>query len=63
VALWKNRGKHHSEITAILDDLEEMVSNFTSFQVLHTKRPAIFVAHLCAQHASSTLASFVWADP
>jgi hypothetical protein len=31
VFLWKNKGKHHSEIKAILDDVEESVSNFTSF--------------------------------
>jgi hypothetical protein len=31
VFLWKNKEKHHSEIKAILDDVEESVSNFTSF--------------------------------
>jgi uncharacterized protein YeaC (DUF1315 family) len=31
VMLWKNKGNHRSEIKAILDDVEEMISNFTSF--------------------------------
>ena len=62
VTLWKNRGKHRSEIKVILNDVEEMISNFNSFQVLHVKRSANFAAHLYAQHASSFLASFVWAE-
>jgi hypothetical protein len=61
VTLWKNRGKHRLEIMAILNDVEEMISNFNSFQVLHIKRSANFAAHLYAQHASF-LASFVWAE-
>jgi hypothetical protein len=61
VVLWKNRGKHHSEIKGILDDVEGMISNLTLFQVVHTKRTANFAAHLCAQHAFSFLTSFVWA--
>ena len=63
VSLWKNKKKHHPKIRAILDEVEERVSNFTSFQLLHTRREANFVAHLCAQHASSALASFVWSNP
>jgi ribonuclease HI len=62
VALWKNREKRRSEIKAIFDDVEGMISNLTSFQVVHTKRTANFAAHLCAQHAFSFLASFVWAE-
>jgi hypothetical protein len=54
VSLWKNKGKHRSKNTAILDDVEEMVSNFTFVQVLHTERSANFTVHLCEQHASST---------
>ena len=63
VLLWKNKKKHRSEIKAILDDVEKMVSNFNSFQLLHTRREMNFAAHLCAQHASSYLVSFVWSDP
>jgi hypothetical protein len=63
VMLWKNKGNHRSEIKAILDDVEEMISDFTSFQLLHTRRERNFAAHLSAQHASSTLASFVWFNP
>jgi len=29
-SLWKNKGKHRSDINAILDEVEEMASNFTS---------------------------------
>jgi len=34
-SLWNNRRMHRSEIAAILEDVEEMASNFISFQVLH----------------------------
>jgi hypothetical protein len=47
------------EIKAILDDVEEMI---ISFQVVHTKRTTNFTTHLCAQPASSFLASFIWAE-
>jgi hypothetical protein len=59
----EEQGKHRSEIKAILDDVDERVSNFTSFHLLHTRREANFAAHLSAQHASSTLASSVWPNP
>jgi hypothetical protein len=48
VSLWNNRRKYRSEITAIMDAVEEMASNFTSFQVIHARRSANFAAHLCA---------------
>ena len=58
-----NKIRHRSEIKTILNFVEEMISNFTSFQLLHTSRETNFAAHLCAQHAASTLASFVWFNP
>jgi hypothetical protein len=54
----EGQGKHRSKIKAILDDVEERVSNFASFHLLHTRREANFAAH-----ASSTLASSVWSNP
>ena len=62
VSLW-NKRHHRSEIKAVLDDAEEMASNFSSFQLLHTRRESNFAAHLCAQHACSSLDSFVWSNP
>ena len=61
--LWKNRRRNLSEISVILDEVEEMASYFSSFRVIHTRRSANFAAHLCAQHATSLLDNFVWSLP
>ena len=36
--LWKNGQMNRSEISAILEEVEEMASNFSSFKVIHTRR-------------------------
>ena len=61
--LWKNRRRNLSEISVILDEVEEMASYFSYFRVIHTRRSANFAAHLCAQHATSLLDNFVWSLP
>jgi len=61
-AIFQYKGKHRSEME-ILDDVDEMVSNFSTFQLIHTTRETNFATYLCAQHASSSIASFVWFDP
>lgn len=62
-SLWKNLGKHRSEFTAIIDDVQELVPAFSSIRVLHTKRSANFETHLCPQHASAAMQNFVWLTP
>jgi ribonuclease HI len=63
VTLWKNRTRQRSEIAAILKEIEEIVSAFTSFELIHVRREANFVAHTCARFASSSLDSHVWFSP
>jgi ribonuclease HI len=63
VSLWNNKGKHRSEVTAILGDIEEMTKTLPSVRVVHTRRTANYAAHLCAQHALACTQSFLWSDP
>jgi hypothetical protein len=51
VSLWKNRSKQRSEIAAILNEIEELASAFTSFVIQHVRREANYVAHCCAHFA------------
>ncbi|CAD6236378.1 unnamed protein product [Miscanthus lutarioriparius] len=37
VTLWKNRTRQRSEIAAILKEIEEIVSAFTSFELIHSQ--------------------------
>jgi len=57
VALWKNRTRQRSKIAAILKEIQEIASAFTSFELIHVRREAKFVAHTCARFASSSLDS------
>jgi ribonuclease HI len=63
VSLWKNKDKYRSEVTAILRDVEEMLSTMPPAKIIHTQRSANFAAHLCVQHASTCSQSFVWSFP
>lgn len=63
VTLWKNRTNQRSEIAAILNEIEEIASAFTSLAMQHVRREANFVAHSCARFAFSSLDSHVWASP
>lgn len=63
VSLWKNRAKRKSEIAAILNEIEELASGFTSFTVQHVRRDANFAAHSCARFACTSLESHVWLSP
>jgi ribonuclease HI len=60
VSLWKNKSKYRSEVTAILGDIEEMITTLPSVRIVHTRRSANYAAHLCAQHASACLQSFIF---
>ena len=60
VSLRKNRDKYRSEVTAIIRDIEEMLSTMPPAKIIHTWRSTNFAAHLCAQHASSCSQSFAW---
>jgi hypothetical protein len=63
VSLWKNRTKQRSEISTILNEIEELASAFTSFEMIHERREANFAAHYCANFASSSLDTYVWFSP
>ena len=63
LSLWKNRTKQRSEIVAILNEIEETASAFTSFAMHHVRREVNSVAHSCARFAFSSLDSHVWASP
>ena len=63
VSLWKNRTKQRSEISTILNEIQELASAFTSFEINHVRREANFAAHSCAHFASSSLDTHVWFSP
>jgi ribonuclease HI len=48
VSLWKNRTKQWSKISTILNEIEELASAFTSFEMIHVRREANFAAHSLA---------------
>jgi ribonuclease HI len=48
VSLGKNRTKQWSEISTILNEIEELASAFTSFEMIHVRREANFAAHSLA---------------
>jgi hypothetical protein len=59
ITLWKGREKQRSEITPILKEIQTMVLRISSFTVVHIRRTANMVAHLCAKNGSS-IQSVVW---
>ncbi|OEL30144.1 hypothetical protein BAE44_0008836 [Dichanthelium oligosanthes] len=52
VALWNSMGEHRSEISVILEDIQEITSVFSAFSLVHVRRSANTAAHLCAKFAS-----------
>jgi hypothetical protein len=61
VNLWKNRATQRSELAPILYDIQEKVSSFASFSVVHVSRSANQAAHACASFAVSS-AFEVWVE-
>jgi hypothetical protein len=58
-SMWSSwRSKNDRRHGKVPIDVEEMASNFSSFQLLHTRRESNFAAHLCAQHVCSSLDFF-----
>lgn len=51
VNLWHSRGSQLSEIAAILMEIQELSLLFSSFDVVHVRRMANSVAHLCAKQS------------
>jgi hypothetical protein len=51
--------KQRSEITPILKEIQTMVLSISSFTVVHTRRAANMVAHICAKNVSD-IQSVVW---
>jgi hypothetical protein len=54
VSPWQIRRNQRSEIAATFDDVQQLVSVFTSFEIRHVNRLTNYAAHICAQHASSS---------
>jgi ribonuclease HI len=61
VSLWSNRRNQRSSFTPIFNDIQEIVSSFASFCIVHVRRSANKAAHECARFASAS-AFEVWAN-
>jgi ribonuclease HI len=61
VSLWNMRRSQRSEV-AVLLEMENLVSSFSSFSFVHVKRSANGAAHHCAKHAAENRSSGVWFD-
>jgi ribonuclease HI len=59
VSLWRSRKEGRSEVAAILQDVQDISTNFSSFTVKHICRTANAAAHTCASNSPSGSVS-VW---
>jgi hypothetical protein len=48
VTLWRSRDDHRLEITPTLRDIQELVTTFISFSVVHVRQMGNATTHLCA---------------
>ena len=60
VGLW-NKETQRSEFTPIFNDIQEMSSSFSSFNVVHARCSTNKAAHVCASFAEHS-AFGVWAN-
>jgi hypothetical protein len=54
VTLWRSRDTHRSKITPILGDIQDLVTAYMSFSVIHIRRPGNTATLLCVRNASSS---------
>ena len=62
VNFWNSRRTSRSLIAPLLLDIEELAASFTSFDILHVKRHANVLTHLCAKHACTLMVTESWTD-
>jgi ribonuclease HI len=60
VSLWRSRKEGRSEISAILQDIQDLSASFTSFVVTHVRRTANAAAHVCARNTPPSSLADVW---
>jgi ribonuclease HI len=53
VTLWRSRDDHRLEITPTLRDIQELVTTFISFSVVHVRQMGNATTHLCARNVLS----------
>lgn len=60
VNLWLARKTQRSEVSSLLMEIEELVSNFMGFKFVYVPRPCNIVAHCCAKLAPNTFVRGEW---
>mgnify|MGYP005823466651 CR=1 FL=1 len=62
MTLWNSRHNSRSNVAYLLDEIGELSTYFTSFDVCHVSRSANLPAHLCTKRACAPDVTDSWLD-
>ena len=62
VNLWNGTGQNRSIISAICQEVKELIRSFTSFSLSYVSKLANQAAHVCAKQASESRRRYLWVN-